>query len=67
MSARRTSAASPSTSGLWWRSIADAMRFRQAPAAREHAADDRVVDAQLAALLVDALLGGAGAVVDGVG
>ena len=32
-------------------------RRRQAPAAGEHAADERVVDAQLAALLMDAVLG----------
>ena len=43
--------------GLWWRSITVAMRRRQAPAAGEHAAHERMVDAQLAALLVDALLG----------
>ena len=32
---------------------------RQAPSAGEDAADERVVDAELAALAVDALLGGA--------
>ena len=37
---------------------------RQRPAAGEHAADERVVDAQLEALLVEALLGGAGRAVD---
>ncbi len=36
---------------------------RQAPAADKHAADERVVDAQLAALLMDALLRGSGAAV----
>ena len=36
----------------------------QAPAAGEHAADEGVVDAQLAALLVDALLGRPGAAMD---
>ena len=60
MSARRTSAASPSASSAWWRSIADREPVRQAPAAGEHAADQRVVDAELAALRVHALLGRAG-------
>ncbi len=40
--------------------MADARRFGQAPAAGEHAADQAVVDAQLAALAVNALLGRAG-------
>ena len=39
-------------------------RLRQAPAAGEHAADQRVVDAELAALALDALLGSAGLAVD---
>ena len=39
-------------------------RLRQAPAAGEHAADDGVVDAELAALALDALLGGARVAVD---
>ena len=56
-------AASPSASGLWWRSIGVGDRRRQAPAADQHAADERVVDAELAALLVDALLGRARAAV----
>ena len=56
MSASRTSAASPSASSPWWRSIVEAIDSRQAPAAREHAADERVVDAQLAPLAVDPLL-----------
>ena len=38
--------------------------LRQAPAAGEDAADQRVVDAELAALAVDALLGRAGVAVD---
>ncbi len=59
MSASRTSAASPSTSSAWWRSITLAMDLRQAPPAGEHAADQRVVDAELAALGLDPLLGGA--------
>ena len=56
-------AASPSASALWWRSIGVAIERRQAPAADQHAADERVVDAELAALLVDALLGRARAAV----
>ena len=60
MSARRTKAASPWASSAWWRSIAEAIAARQVPAAGEHAADQRVVDAQLAALVVQALLGRAG-------
>ena len=39
-------------------------RLRQAPAAGEHAADERVVDAELAALALDALLRRAGVAVD---
>ena len=42
-------------------------RLRQSPAAGEHPADDGVVDAELAALAVHALLGGAGLAVDGLG
>ena len=64
MSARRTNAASPSASSAWWRSIDGRDRLRQAPAAGEHAADERVVDAELAALAVDALLGRARVAVD---
>jgi hypothetical protein len=37
---------------------------REVPPARQHAADQRVVDAELAALVVQALLGGAGGSVD---
>ena len=64
MSARRTIAASPSASSEWWRSIAAASAVGQAPAAGEHAADEGVVDAELAALAVDALLGRARVAVD---
>ena len=64
MSARRTKAASPSASSAWWRSIAEATDARQVPAAGEHAADQRVVDAQLAALVVQPLLGRARRPVD---
>ena len=44
--------------------MTEATRLRQAPAAGEDAADQRVVDAELAALAVDALLGRARALVD---
>ena len=44
--------------------MTEATRLRQAPAAGEDAADQRVVDAELAALAVDALLGRAGVAVD---
>ena len=44
--------------------MTEATALRQAPAAGEHAADERVVDAELAALAVDALLGRAGVAVD---
>ena len=64
MSARRTKAASPWASSAWWRSIAEATDARQVPAAGEHAADQRVVDAELAALVVQALLGRARRAVD---
>ena len=64
MSARRTSAASPSASSAWWRSITLAIDCGQPPAAGEHAADERVVDAELAALALDPLLGRAGVAVD---
>ena len=64
MSARRTKAASPWASSAWWRSIAEAIAARQVPAAGEHAADQRVVDAELAALVVQALLGRARGAVD---
>jgi hypothetical protein len=64
MSARRTKAASPWASSEWWRSIAEATDFGQVPAAGEDAADQRVVDAELAALVVQALLGRAGRAVD---
>ena len=64
MSARRTNAASPSASGLWWRSIGVAIEAGRPQRRIEHAADERVVDAELAALLVDALLGRARAAVD---
>ena len=64
MSASRTSAASPSESSAWWRSIDAGDRLRQAPAAGEDAADEGVVDAELAALALDPLLGGAGLAVD---
>ena len=65
MSARRTIAAAVlarrRSGGARSRS---ARRVGQAPAAGEHAADQRVVDAELAALAVHALLGGAGLAVD---
>ena len=61
MSPSRMTAASPCTSWLWWRSIDGGDRHRQAPAAGEHAAHERMVDAELAALLVDAFLGRPGA------
>ena len=64
MSARRTNAASPETSSAWWRSMTLRDRLGQAPAAGEDAADQRVVDAELAALAVDALLGRARRSVD---
>ena len=64
MSARRTNAASPWASSEWWRSIARRDGVRQVPAAGEDAADQRVVDAELAALVVQALLGRAGGSVD---
>ena len=57
MSARRTKAASPSASSAWWRSMAEATARGQVPAAGEHAADEGVVDAELAALVVQPLLG----------
>ena len=64
MSASRTSAASPSASSAWWRSITLATDSRQPPAAGEDAADQRVVDAELAALALDPLLRRAGLAVD---
>ena len=51
-------------SSAWWRSITLAIDSRQPPAAGEHAADQRVVDAELAALALEALLRGAGVAVD---
>ena len=42
-------------------------RLREVPAPGQHAADQRVVDAELAALVVQALLGGAGRAVDLLG
>ena len=57
-------AASPSASGLWWRSIGVATVAGSPQRRIEHAADERVVDAELAALLVDALLGRPRAAVD---
>ena len=64
MSARRTKAASPL--GVVGVVALDGRRdgLGQAPAAGEDAADQRVVDAELAALAVDALLGRAGVAVD---
>ena len=50
-------AASPSGCGWWWRSIGVASVGGQSPAADQHAPDEGVVDTELAALLVDALLG----------
>ena len=63
MSARRTKAASPC--GVVGVVALDDRGdgLGQAPAAGEDAADQRVVDAELTALAVDALLGGAGAAV----
>ena len=62
MSASRTSAASPvAVLGVVVLDRGGEL-LRQAPAARHHAADERVVDAELAALGVDALLGRAGVV-----
>ena len=43
-------------SSEWWRSIVEAIGLGQAPAAGEDAADERMVDAELAALAVEALL-----------
>ena len=63
MSARRTSAASPSVSSAVVALDRGRDRLRQAPAAGQHAADEGVVDAELAALAVDALLGCAGVAV----
>ena len=57
-------AASPSTSGLWWRSIGVAIEAGRPQRRSEDAADEGVVDAELAALLVDSLLGCPGAAVD---
>ena len=67
MSATRITAPMPSAWRVWWRSIASAIAGVDAPAPGEDAADESVVDAELAALLGDPVIGGCAAPVEALG